>query len=170
MHFQALFIFLPAIWDLVRQILSNIYEQWCSNNCIFAILMNYLSKKFIFLIIIGKSHFRLYGPRCGGCGEGISPSELIRKAKDKVFHVKCFICQVSSFYEMQLVIKRNHFRSAENSCQLVRSSTSWIETSSYARMTTTVSKTIKVWQLQKWFIMLLNSFKTQDGFHLMFEL
>ena len=48
---------------------------------------------------------RLYGPRCGGCGEGISPSELIRKAKDKVFHVKCFICQVRvSNSKMQKVI------------------------------------------------------------------
>ena len=90
------------------------------------------------------SCFRLYGPRCGGCGEGISPSELIRKAKDKVFHVKCFICQVRS---ASLNVKKlliNIRRSAGSSCQQVKSSTYSTETSSYAKMITTISKTIKV--------------------------
>ena len=89
---------------------------------------------------------RLYGPRCGGCGEGISPSELIRKAKDKVFHVKCFICQVrSAKLEYQMPKNINFFcRSAGNSYQQVKSSTYSTETSSYAKMITTISKIIKV--------------------------
>ena len=91
---------------------------------------------------------RLYGPRCGGCGEGISPSELIRKAKDKVFHVKCFICQVrlaKSNIKCQMPKVINFFcRSAGNSYQQVKSSTYSTETSSYAKMITTISKLIKV--------------------------
>ena len=96
----------------------------------------------IFLI----SCSRLYGPRCGGCGEGISPSELIRKAKDKVFHVKCFICQVrSAKLKSQMPKVINFFcRSAGNSYQQVKSSTYSTETSSYAKMITTISKIIKV--------------------------
>ena len=43
------------------------------------------------------NYFRLYGPRCGGCGDGISPSDLVRRARDKVYHVKCFSCQVLVF-------------------------------------------------------------------------
>lgn len=121
---------------------------------------------------------RLYGPRCGGCGEGISPSELIRKAKDKVFHVKCFICQVrSAKLKSQMPKVINFFcRSAGNSYQQVKSSTYSTETSSYAKMITTISKIIKVCNFvltvtQMIYILdkLLNSFKTHDGFHLMFE-
>lgn len=35
---------------------------------------------------------RRYGTKCGGCGQGISPCALVRKAKDKVFHLNCFTC------------------------------------------------------------------------------
>ena len=28
--------------------------------------------------------FRLYGPRCGGCLETVSPRDLVRKAREKV--------------------------------------------------------------------------------------
>ena len=38
--------------------------------------------------------FRRFGPKCGGCGLGISPQDLVRKARDKVFHLKCFTCFV----------------------------------------------------------------------------
>ena len=38
--------------------------------------------------------FRRFGPKCSGCGEGISPQDLVRKARDKVFHLKCFTCFV----------------------------------------------------------------------------
>ena len=37
---------------------------------------------------------RRYGTKCSGCGEGISPQDLVRKARDKVFHLKCFTCFV----------------------------------------------------------------------------
>ena len=41
--------------------------------------------------------FRLYGPRCGGCLETVSPRDLVRKAREKVYHVKCFICQMCRY-------------------------------------------------------------------------
>lgn len=38
---------------------------------------------------------RLYGiRRCGRCHAGISPSELVMRARDTVFHVPCFSCTV----------------------------------------------------------------------------
>ena len=37
---------------------------------------------------------RRFGPKCSGCGQGISPQDLVRKARDKVFHLKCFTCFV----------------------------------------------------------------------------
>ncbi|XP_043268548.1 LIM/homeobox protein Lhx5 isoform X2 [Venturia canescens] len=36
--------------------------------------------------------FRRYGTKCSGCMQGISPQDLVRKAKDKVFHLNCFTC------------------------------------------------------------------------------
>lgn len=38
---------------------------------------------------------RLYGiRRCGRCQAAISPSELVMRARDTVFHVPCFSCTV----------------------------------------------------------------------------
>ncbi|XP_026470308.1 LIM/homeobox protein Lhx5-like, partial [Ctenocephalides felis] len=38
--------------------------------------------------------FRRYGTKCSGCGQGIAPSDLVRKPRDKVFHLNCFTCLV----------------------------------------------------------------------------
>lgn len=35
---------------------------------------------------------RRYGTKCSGCGQGIAPSDLVRKPRDKVFHLNCFTC------------------------------------------------------------------------------
>ncbi|KOX73604.1 LIM/homeobox protein Lhx1 [Melipona quadrifasciata] len=35
-----------------------------------------------------------YGTKCSGCLQGISPQDLVRKARDKVFHLNCFTCLV----------------------------------------------------------------------------
>ncbi|CAL4063244.1 unnamed protein product [Meganyctiphanes norvegica] len=38
--------------------------------------------------------FRRFGTKCSGCLQGISPQDLVRKARDRVFHLKCFTCCV----------------------------------------------------------------------------
>ncbi|XP_061911141.1 LIM/homeobox protein Lhx5-like [Entelurus aequoreus] len=38
--------------------------------------------------------FRRFGTKCAGCLQGISPSDLVRKARSKVFHLNCFTCMV----------------------------------------------------------------------------
>ena len=38
--------------------------------------------------------FRRYGPRCAGCHNGICPSDLVRRARDKVYHLNCFTCYI----------------------------------------------------------------------------
>lgn len=35
---------------------------------------------------------RRYGTKCGGCSQVISPTDLVRKARGKVFHLNCFTC------------------------------------------------------------------------------
>ena len=44
--------------------------------------------------LIQFCYFRRFGPKCNGCGEGISPQDLVRKAREKVYHLKCFTCFV----------------------------------------------------------------------------
>ncbi|XP_071849234.1 LIM/homeobox protein Lhx1-like [Apostichopus japonicus] len=38
--------------------------------------------------------FRRYGTKCAGCSQGILPSDLVRRARNKVFHLNCFTCMV----------------------------------------------------------------------------
>lgn len=35
---------------------------------------------------------RRFGTKCDGCAQGILPSDLVRRAKSKVFHLNCFTC------------------------------------------------------------------------------
>uniref|UniRef100_A0A0R3S3E6 LIM zinc-binding domain-containing protein n=1 Tax=Elaeophora elaphi TaxID=1147741 RepID=A0A0R3S3E6_9BILA len=35
-----------------------------------------------------------YGTRCAGCNMGLDRNDLVRRARDKVFHVQCFQCTV----------------------------------------------------------------------------
>ncbi|EEC07787.1 hypothetical protein IscW_ISCW006850, partial [Ixodes scapularis] len=35
-----------------------------------------------------------FGTKCAGCAMGISPTDLVRRARSKVFHLKCFTCLV----------------------------------------------------------------------------
>ncbi|KAF2351750.1 Homeobox domain [Trinorchestia longiramus] len=39
-------------------------------------------------------HIARFGTKCSGCGQGISPQDMVRKARDQVFHLKCFTCCV----------------------------------------------------------------------------
>ncbi|CAG01537.1 unnamed protein product, partial [Tetraodon nigroviridis] len=38
--------------------------------------------------------FRRFGTKCDGCAQGILPSDLVRRAKSKVFHLNCFTCMI----------------------------------------------------------------------------
>lgn len=62
--------------------------------------------KYIFLS-------RRFGTKCAGCLQGISPNDLVRKARSKVFHLNCFTCMVCnkqlSTGEELYVIDENKF-------------------------------------------------------------
>uniref|UniRef100_A0A8R1TNA1 Uncharacterized protein n=2 Tax=Onchocercidae TaxID=6296 RepID=A0A8R1TNA1_ONCVO len=46
------------------------------------------------LILCRKDFARRYGIRCAGCNMGLDRNDLVRRARDKVFHVQCFQCTV----------------------------------------------------------------------------
>ena len=56
---------------------------------------------------------RRYGTKCAGCLQGILPSDLVRRARNKVFHLNCFTCmmcrkQLSTGEELY-VVDENQF-------------------------------------------------------------
>ncbi|XP_078737547.1 LOW QUALITY PROTEIN: LIM/homeobox protein Lhx3-like [Lampetra fluviatilis] len=36
--------------------------------------------------------FRRFGTRCCGCSEGIAPGESVRRARERLYHARCFAC------------------------------------------------------------------------------
>ncbi|KAM3619417.1 uncharacterized protein V6R79_007835 [Siganus canaliculatus] len=43
-----------------------------------------------------RDYADLFAVRCGGCTEAISPAELVMRAGDAVFHLRCFTCSICS--------------------------------------------------------------------------
>jgi LIM homeobox protein 3/4 len=41
-----------------------------------------------------EDFFRQFGTKCSGCGNGIPPTESVRRAHHSVYHLKCFMCQM----------------------------------------------------------------------------
>ncbi|XP_067327376.1 insulin gene enhancer protein ISL-2 isoform X2 [Anolis sagrei] len=39
-----------------------------------------------------RDYFRLFGAKCGQCGGGFRSSDLVMRAREKVFHLDCFRC------------------------------------------------------------------------------
>ena len=57
--------------------------------------------------------YRRYGTKCAGCSSGIMPSDLVRRARNKVFHLNCFTCMICrkqlSTGEELYVVDENQF-------------------------------------------------------------
>ena len=49
-----------------------------------------------FKLIFLSDLSRCFGPKCGGCGEKIHYQDFVRKARDKVYHLRCFTCSLCS--------------------------------------------------------------------------
>ncbi|KAH9404012.1 LIM/homeobox protein Lhx1 [Tyrophagus putrescentiae] len=57
--------------------------------------------------------FKRFGTKCAGCSHGIPPTDLVRRVRNKVFHIKCFTCTVCrkqlSTGEQLYVLEENRF-------------------------------------------------------------
>lgn len=89
--------------------LHKVHKRYITTPLII-IIQKYYYRKVSFLDYIGLSvyiglcynvveHFpkrlltcRLFGVKCSGCSRGISPEDLVRRARNAVFHVRCFTC------------------------------------------------------------------------------
>lgn len=46
-----------------------------------------LTAYFLFVV-------RRFGPKCPGCGDIISPTQIVRKINDRVYHISCMCCTI----------------------------------------------------------------------------
>lgn len=76
-------------------------------------LRNSFLLKYCLVFSFCMSPYRRFGTKCAGCLQGISPSDLVRRARSKVFHLNCFTCMVCnkqlSTGEELYVIDENKF-------------------------------------------------------------
>ncbi|XP_043275864.1 LIM/homeobox protein Lhx3 isoform X4 [Venturia canescens] len=40
--------------------------------------------------------YKRFGTKCAGCGQGLAPSEVVRRAQELVYHLTCFSCALCS--------------------------------------------------------------------------
>ena len=64
----------------------------------YSVLDTYLCIKLKTIIIDCNAcwFYRCFGPKCGGCGEKVHYQDFVRKARDKVYHLRCFTCSLCS--------------------------------------------------------------------------
>ncbi|XP_076336864.1 uncharacterized protein LOC143239562 [Tachypleus tridentatus] len=43
-------------------------------------------------VLCKDDFFRRYGTKCASCAQGISPSQIVRRARENVYHIHCFSC------------------------------------------------------------------------------
>ena len=80
---------------LDRFILKVVDQPWHSKCLTCAVCAQPLRDKCFVKnneVFCREDFFRKYGTKCSGCGEGIAPSSVIRRAQDNVYHVDCFMC------------------------------------------------------------------------------
>ena len=39
---------------------------------------------------------RRFGTKCAGCGQGLAPSQVVRRVQELVYHLTCFSCALCS--------------------------------------------------------------------------
>lgn len=86
LSFLALWMFFLTIWMV--HLKQMILFRFCFDFTKFWNLFQIDSKKNF------STPSRRFGPKCSGCSFGISPTDLVRKTKDSVYHLSCFVCLV----------------------------------------------------------------------------
>ncbi|KJH43916.1 LIM domain protein [Dictyocaulus viviparus] len=70
---------------------------------------------------------RRYGQRCAGCDGTLEKEDLVRKARDKVFHIQCFQCSVCQRRldtgEQLYILEGNRFVCQQDFRNVTKSST-----------------------------------------------
>ncbi len=68
---------IPSPWSQLMKTDSFIFDLLCFSD-----------------LFLGLFICRRFGTKCAGCAQGISPNDLVRRARSKVFHLNCFTCMM----------------------------------------------------------------------------
>ncbi|CAB3408141.1 unnamed protein product [Caenorhabditis bovis] len=84
----------PILDRYVFTVLGKCWHQTCLRccDCMAPMSMTCFSRDG--LILCKNDFTRRYGQRCAGCDGNLEKEDLVRRARDKVFHVRCFQCSV----------------------------------------------------------------------------
>nr|ACI49225.1 hypothetical protein Csp3_JD05.010 [Caenorhabditis angaria] len=84
----------PILDRYVFTVLGKCWHQEClrCSDCAAPMTMTCFSRDG--LILCKNDFSRRYGQRCAGCDGNLDKEELVRRARDKVFHIQCFQCSV----------------------------------------------------------------------------
>ncbi|PAV56571.1 hypothetical protein WR25_16551 isoform A [Diploscapter pachys] len=91
MHFATSIMFLVGY---LFNVLGKSYHQTClrCNDCLLPMDETCFSRDG--MIFCKQDFTRRFGDRCAGCEGPLAKEDLVRRARDKVFHVHCFQCSV----------------------------------------------------------------------------
>ena len=65
-----------------------------SHSTVRRITLSAIPTHIIMIMTLFVLFFRCFGPKCGGCGEKIHYQDFVRKAREKVYHLRCFTCSI----------------------------------------------------------------------------
>ncbi|EFP01532.1 CRE-LIN-11 protein [Caenorhabditis remanei] len=84
----------PILDRYVFTVLGKCWHQSCLRCCDCRAPMSMTCFSKDGLILCKTDYSRRYGHRCAGCDGKLEKEDLVRRARDKVFHIRCFQCSV----------------------------------------------------------------------------
>ncbi|EGT45141.1 CBN-LIN-11 protein [Caenorhabditis brenneri] len=84
----------PILDRYVFTVLGKCWHQSCLRCCDCRAPMSMTCFSKDGLILCKSDYSRRYGHRCAGCDGKLEKEDLVRRARDKVFHIRCFQCSV----------------------------------------------------------------------------
>ncbi|XP_046672083.1 LIM homeobox transcription factor 1-alpha isoform X2 [Homalodisca vitripennis] len=78
----------------VMRVMDNLYHERCLICCVCGVRLAHTCFTRDAKLYCRLDYDRIYVKKCLGCSERIGPDELVMRALDSVFHLRCFVCVV----------------------------------------------------------------------------
>ncbi|XP_054276109.1 LIM homeobox transcription factor 1-beta-like [Macrosteles quadrilineatus] len=78
----------------IMRVTDNLYHERCLICCVCGCRLSHTCFTRDAKLYCRHDYDRIYVKKCLGCSERIGPDELVMRALDSVFHLRCFVCVV----------------------------------------------------------------------------
>ncbi|CAD5120744.1 DgyrCDS9302 [Dimorphilus gyrociliatus] len=84
----------PILDKYISNVLDQTWHQHCvqCSDCHSQLFDKCFSREG--KLFCKEDFFRRFATKCGGCGETLSANEFVRRARNRVYHLKCFTCMI----------------------------------------------------------------------------